>query len=492
MRKSLLVLYFTCAALFCFAQPASVQEINKIVTTTVATEPLHFLASDNLMGRSPARPEINVAANYIRDQLKSFGVKEVEGLSDYLQDFELISVTPASSGSLSVNNQSFEIKDNFLQLGGNDITVTAPLVFVGYGNKEDLDNIDLKGKIAVANFGVNDTSTVRQGLNNINAKETAVREKGAIALIERFAQKDMPWNTIQGYLSRDRMVQKVASIPVFLLNADTAFISSLDANPQASLTTAGNIINRMAAKNVAGWVQGTDSQLKDQFIMLSAHYDHIGVAREARMVDGKMDSIYNGARDNAIGVTAVINAARYFAKHPPKRSVLFVFFTAEEMGLLGSRYFSDNSPVPLKKIVYNLNCDNGGYNDTSIVTVVGLGRTSADNDIKKACAAYGVKATPDPVPELALFDRSDNVNFAVKGIPSPTFGMGITGFDSIVQKYYHQLADEVSTFDLRYALVYIRSYILAAKNIADNKSQPAWIKNDKYEPAWKKLYTSAE
>ena len=125
--------------------------------------------------------------------------------------------------------------------------------------------------------------------------------------------------------------------------------------------------------------------------------------------DGVTDSIYNGARDNAIGVTAVLNAARYFAKHPPKRSVLFVLYTAEEMGLLGSHYFSDNPLLPLKKIVYNLNCDNGGYNDTSIVTVIGLGRTSADDDIKAAAAAYGVKATSDPVPELNLFDRSDNL-----------------------------------------------------------------------------------
>lgn len=87
-------------------------------------------------------------------------------------------------------------------------------------------------------------------------------------------------------------------------------------------------------------MEGTAPKLKNQFVVLSAHYDHIGVASEPKMVDGKLDSIYNGTRDNAIGVTAVINAARYFALHPAKRSVLFIAFTGEEMGLLGSKYFA--------------------------------------------------------------------------------------------------------------------------------------------------------
>ena len=183
-----------------------------------------------------------------------------------------------------------------------------------------------------------------------------------------------------------------------------------------------------------------------------------------------------------------MNAARYFAKHPPKRSVMFVAFNAEEMGLLGSKYFSDHPVVPLKKIVYNLNCDNGGYNDTTIFTIVGLGRTSADNDIINACKAYGIKPTGDPDSTLNLFDRSDNVNFAVKGIPAPTFGMGVTGFDEEVRKYYHQLSDEVSTMNLDYVLKYIRTYVLTASNIANNVKQPVWTKGDKYEKAWEQLY----
>src|SRR5689334_2335119 len=126
------------------------------------------------------------------------------------------------------------------------------------------------------------------------------------------------------------------------------------------------------AKNVIGFIKGTDAALQDQFVVLSAHYDHLGVAPQPKMVEGKMDSIYNGARDNAVGVTAVMNAATYFSKHPPKRSILFIAFTGEEMGMLGSRYFANHPVIPFKRMVYDLNCDNGGYNDTTIFTIVGL------------------------------------------------------------------------------------------------------------------------
>lgn len=237
-----------------------------------------------------------------------------------------------------------------------------------------------------------------------------------------------------------------------------------------------------------GFIEGTDQKLKNQFIVLSAHYDHVGVAAQPKMEEGKLDSIYNGARDNAIGVTAVINAARYFALHPPKRSILFVTYTGEEMGLLGSSYFADHPPIPLKQLVYNLNIDNASYNDTSRVTVVGLGRTSADADIEKASKAYGLASMPDPAPEQNLFDRSDNVSLAAKGIPAPTFSLGIKKFDETITNRYHQLSDEVSNMDLNYSMKYIKSFVLAARNIANNPAQPRWRKGDKYEELWKALF----
>ncbi|RYG53482.1 MAG: M28 family peptidase [Chitinophagaceae bacterium] len=491
MRIFVLTLGSVCLALFSHAQSASVQQINTIVTPEAGLQPLHFLAADELKGRSPKRPEIDVAAKYISDDLKKSGVKEIDGATGYYQSFSLMSATPAQEGSLQVNDKSFSIGDDLLQIGGKDAGLSAPIVFANFGSVADLNKLDVKGKIVVTNLGINDSSNVREGFANVRAKHDAVLQKGGVALIEIFRQKDVPWTAVQAHFGAERSVSKEDSIPVFLLNSvDETFMKSLVAAPKATLKTSGNSVRNLPAKNVLGWIEGTDSKLKEQYIVLSAHYDHIGVATTPQTEGGVTDSIYNGARDNAIGVTAVMNAARYFGKHPPKRSVLFILYTAEEMGLLGSRYFSDNPLVPIKKIVYNLNCDNGGYNDTSLVTIIGLGRTSADDDIKAAAAAYGVKATPDPVPELNLFDRSDNLNLAIKGVPAPTFGMGITGFDSVIRKRYHQLADDVASFDQRYALVYVRSYVLAAKNIADNPKQAMWIKGDKYEAAWKQLYTA--
>jgi Zn-dependent M28 family amino/carboxypeptidase len=200
------------------------------------------------------------------------------------------------------------------------------------------------------------------------------------------------------------------------------------------------------------------------------------------------DSIYNGARDNAVGTVAVINAANYFAKNPPKRSILFALWTAEEKGLLGSAYFANNPLVPLNQIVYNLNIDNAGYNDTSIITVIGLGRTTADFMINEAVAEFGLTAKADPSPEQGLYDRSDNVNFARKGIPAPSFTLGFTAFDDEINKYYHKAGDEVESFDLNYAQLYWKSYILSAQKIANWSQKPQWTAGDKYEEVGKKLY----
>jgi Zn-dependent M28 family amino/carboxypeptidase len=204
--------------------------------------------------------------------------------------------------------------------------------------------------------------------------------------------------------------------------------------------------------------------------------------------DAQGDSIYNGARDNAVGTVAVMNAAKYFAKNPPKRSILIALWTAEEKGLLGSAYFANNPLIPLNQIIFNLNIDNGGYNDTSIITVIGLGRTSADFLIEEAVGEFGVKAVADPSPEQGLYDRSDNVNFARKGIPAPTFSLGFTAFDDEINKYYHKAGDHVSSFDLNYAQTYWKSYILAAQKIANWDQKPTWKVGDKYEEVSKKLY----
>ena len=129
-----------------------------------------------------------------------------------------------------------------------------------------------------------------------------------------------------------------------------------------------------------------------------------------------------------------------------------------------------------------------GYDDISIATVIGLNRTGVTNDLKKAVAKFGLGVTDDPVPEQNLFDRSDNVNFARKGIPAITFSCGIRDFGEEILKYYHQTADEVESLDISYLTKYARSFVYAAYLIANSKEKPFWNSGDKYEKAGKELY----
>lgn len=480
-----------CVAAFCAsAQSAVIKQINQANPPAQALAPLRFLASDELMGRSTIRPEINIAARYISEQFRSFGVKEVPGTQDYFQTFDLKMIPPASSGSLVIGNKTFQLGKDLVQASGTALSVSAPVVFAGFGSAGDLANIDVRGKIVVTNMGENDASSARSGGRPRAARQKLLQEKGAVALVERYRHPATEWEPVRQGSAHERMLRAQDSmLPVLLVHdADNVLPSLLQGVSNSTITTTGNQVKSLPARNVMGWVEGTDARLKDQFIVLSAHYDHVGVAAQPKMEGGKLDSIYNGARDNAIGVAAIINAARYFAAHPPKRSVLFIAYTGEEMGMLGSQYFAAHPTVALNKMVYNINIDNAGYNDTTLVTVVGLGRTSADDDIKKASAAFGLTATADPAPEQNLFDRSDNVSLAIKGVPAPTFSLGFKQFDESLSKYYHQLGDEVGSMDTGYALKYMKSFILAAKYVADNPAQPQWKKGDKYEAAWKKLY----
>jgi len=238
------------------------------------------------------------------------------------------------------------------------------------------------------------------------------------------------------------------------------------------------------SKNVIGLIEGSDPALRDEYVLLAAHYDHLGVGPAT----AEGDSIYNGARDNAVGVATVMAAGKYFAEHPPKRSVILALWGAEELGLIGSGYFAENPVVPLDQIVYNLNIDGAGYNDTTKVTVVGLERTDAESIFESSVQAFGLEAIPSPVPELGLFNRSDNVHFARKGVPAPTFSLGFTAFDEDIQYYYHQPTDESDTINFDYITDYARAYILSAQQIANAADAPFWSPGDEYEDEGIQLY----
>ena len=449
-----------------------------------------YLASDELMGRDPIRPEMELAYTYIADELMKAGAKPLATADGYYQNIPFRMSSPPTQGSIQLGKTSYEQGVDLLVLDGKSISGSYELVDIGFGTAAELEGKDLKGKIAISNVGAPD----RLGPADLFAlgreKTQKVQEMGAIALIEKFNVPSVPWQMISNYLNRTTLgvdQGESSELPyIWVKDLDNTIRAAMaeDNLSEAALKIEGKTTKTVEGKNVVAYIEGTDPELKDEYIMLSAHYDHVGVGKP----DAEGDSIYNGARDNAVGTVAVMNAAKYFAKNPPKRSVLLALWTAEEKGLLGSGYFANNPLVPLDQIIFNLNIDNGGYNDTSVVTVIGLGRTSGDAHISEAVKEFGLEAIADPSPEQGLYDRSDNVNFARKGIPAPTFSLGFQAFDDEIQKYYHKPGDHAENFDLDYAVKYWKSYILAAELIANDPNQPIWVAGDKYEEAGKSLY----
>src|SRR5690606_24025412 len=161
---------------------------------------------------------------------------------------------------------------------------------------------------------------------------------------------------------------------------------------------------------------------------------------------------------------------------------------SEEKGLLGSRWYADHPLVPLEKHVLNINCDGVGYNDKSIITSISLGRTTADDVLKKAIKPFGLGLGGDPDPKEGFYDRSDQVSFASKGVPAIKLQPGLSKMDDEIRKYYHRQADEVTTLDFEYLTKFYRTFVHAVTLLANEPTRPFWVKGDKYEAPGKKLY----
>ena len=317
------------------------------------------------------------------------------------------------------------------------------------------------------------------------------KEAGAAGLVELVELDEKMWDRYSHYFNDDKTGLKSQDkegnyIHLWMVDKGMSGAASLEKSKsiKAEIKIEGIQNIDMLSRNVVGYLEGTYTKLKDEFIIYSAHYDHIGVG----VPNAENDSIYNGARDNAVGTVTVLSAAENIGKYPTKRSSLFILFTGEEKGLLGSKYYSENPMMPLNKMVYCFNSDNGGYNDTSKVTIFGLNRTTVAQHIIDGAKEFGLEAIDDPAPEQNLFDRSDNVNFAKKGVPAPTYSMGFTSFDEAINKTYHQVTDNPETIDFDYLEKFFRAYVLTCRMISDDPKTPFWTEGDKYYEAGVELY----
>lgn len=491
MRKLTLALLGLFATLSVSAQKKPVEDITVMVTKNDAEAHLTFLASDEMRGRSTGSPELDIAANYILSNFKQWGIKPAPGTNDkYFQTVEFQKTTPPSVAEFVVDGQTFKLQEDIIELSGGDVEIFGAIAFVGYGSRADFEKTDVKGKIVVAFCGTaDDPNLTRAFLTGSGLKNSLVKEFGGVALVEINIIPGIPWPNVARFLGgpRTSLKKESAGIPHFWMkNSEVAALNALKETKsgKGTLKALGLKVKYFNGKNVAGVVEGTDPVLKNEYIVVSAHYDHVGVTKKPN----QEDSIYNGARDNAIGTVGMMETARFFGKYPQKRSVLLLALTAEEVGLLGSSWYSDHPLVPLKQTVFNFNCDGAGYNDTSIVTIIGMERTTAEPELAKACQAFGLKATVDPVPEQNLYERSDNYNFAKKGIPAIDFAPGTKAFDDELKKYYHQPADEVGSLDFDYLVKYFRAYVYTNYLLANMPKAPVWKAGDKFEAEARKLY----
>ncbi len=488
MKFHLTLSIFLCLSVFARAQSDKELTQQTVERATIEGH-IYFLASDELKGRQTGTEGIDIAARYIASSFRRYGVQEVPGAEGYFQHLNMVNLGYPQMVGFQGGEVPVDAGD-VLVVQGQDVKMESELMFLGYGTEKDFRKKDLTGMVAVVLAGTPDDQGMNAVQSAMSGKIDRAKAAGAAGIIQITALPESQWKQVEGYLKRERLASPPDAMDSFfhlwVNDSENTYQESLSAKKKmpASVLIGKRSSTPFAAKNVVGMVEGTDPELKNEYVVYSAHYDHIGIGKP----NAEGDSIYNGARDNAVGVVTVMSAAENIAKYPTKRSALFILFTAEEMGLVGSRYYVDNPLVPLENTVYVFNSDNGGYNDTSIATIVGLERTTAQKHIVEACRAFGIEAIEDPAREQGLFDRSDNVNFARKGVPAPTFSLGFRAFDAEIFKYYHQAADNPDNLDYEYLEKFFKAYVLSCRLIANDPETPYWLEGDKYYEAGEALY----
>jgi hypothetical protein len=466
---------------------AQMERINKTIDKQEAESHLRFLTADELKGRDTGTDELLIAGRYLAEQFRRYGLKplgDVEG--DYLQGVPLSNAKPATAATLSMLGQEFKGGTDFAILKGSNGTIEAPLVYLT--SLDDFQSADVKGKMVVA--VLQDITASASNMDQVKM----LQEAGAAGLIQLYGSGlPYPWPIVANYFSRERMsIEEEAhsdqELPHIWVR-DSAFIvlQQLKETPNASVVISieGVTKTKVKAFNVVGLIEGTDPELKKQHLVLCAHYDHVGIQTPS---EAGQDSIYNGTRDNGIGTTGLLNAAKYFGQYPPKRSVIIIALTGEEKGLLGSSYYANHPKIPLEETVFALNIDNSGYTGTEALTLLDTSRTNIDAMVVQAASEVGLKVIGDRLPKQNYYERSDQVSFARKGVPAVNFKMEMAAFDERISKYYHQANDEFHTVDLDYIHKYWKAYIRSAELIGNWNQRPYWIKGDKFEAAGKELY----
>lgn len=511
------------------------------------------LSADDFEGRGPGTSGGKRAAQYIADELNASGVKPGNGKS-YFQNVPMIGVKADPNSVLRIGKadsptgKTFKFGDEFVattSAQSAEVQIDSELVFVGYGIDAPLYNwndysgpaADYRGKVLL--IMVNDPPATADEPNFFGGKaltyygrwtykyeEAARRGAAGVILIHTTESAGYGWNVVR--TSNGSWRYEIARTP-----ADkTPFLKlkSWVTNEAAvkMLNEAGLDLNKLRAKagvrgfkpvptgltvklelksetqtfdspNVVGIVEGGDKRLKDEYVVYSAHWDHLGIGEP----DATGDKIYNGAYDNASGLAAVLGIAEAISKMPkkdrPKRSILFLFPTAEEQGLLGTEYYSENPLVPLAKTAGNVNIDGVNFfGKVSDFSALGAERSSIDTIVADVANERSLTLEGDMRPEQGFFFRSDHFPFAKVGVPSislrhgdnfvkPLTGDALVFFRDYTAKYYHQASDEYQAWWDTSAMIQNAELGLAiGLKLANRPQMPRYKDTDEFSAADKK------
>lgn len=518
--------------------PAEIVQSARTITRHSLEGPIRFLASDALEGREPSTRGEVLARTYLATELQSLGYQPGAPQGEWEQAFDMVGLESnmPRQWSFTTRGKSVDLafRDDYMGItGAQEASVAikdAELVFVGYGIQapeyrwDDFKGADLKGKILVMLDNDPDWDPgLFQGKRRLYygryfyKYESGARQGAAgVIIIHTSRSSGSPWQVVQTSWSGERYELPAEGEARIRLrawmteNATRRLFSAAGQDVDKLIAAAkqrsfkpvplgirssiqfDNRLTRVRTANVAGLLPGSDANLKNEVVIYTAHHDHLGIGKP----DATGDSIYNGALDNALGCAQVLSIARAFAalSEKPRRSVLMLFVTAEEQGLLGSKYYARYPTFAPGRMAANINYDVGNkWGRTRDAVFIDLGKSSLDGVMRAVAESQGRVAKPDAFPDLGLFYRSDHFNFAQIGVPTLWVGVatdfigrpsgwGRQQVGDYIGQRYHQPNDE---FDERWNFDGLiddaQLGFLAGWLVAQADAMPTWNKGDEFE-----------
>ncbi len=520
------------------------QALNAVDSAEIKAD-IKYLADDKLLGRMPGTQGYRTAVDYVVDRLTALKVKPAGENGTWLQTVRLRKATLVKGATASITKQAVtelshgdavvNIIDDLTS--GKAITISpdpespaqnvnAPMAFAGFGisqpklGYDDYAGLDVKGKVVLVVRGAPDEfsssvkahvantstilktavlhgaigviigqadSTVRPVVAGVRGVYSVMNDRGKVSVSRSFYSgqikifANVNYNTFRMLVSRAG--NNVKDI-VLLIKSGKPQSFAIPVNITASYKS---VYQDIVSYNVIGKIEGSNPKLKKQYVVHSAHLDHLGIGTP---VQG--DSIYNGAHDNASGVASLLGIAKVYAhmKIRPKRSILVVMVTGEEMGDLGSGYFASHPTVPVKSMVADVNTDMPTIIAPLLsITALGAEHSSLAKQVNQAATYLGISVEADPEPAQARFTRSDQYSFVVNGIPALHVKYGnktVDGKNNLAEivapwraKYYHKPQDDINgVFDFEAGKKYAELNFLIGYLVAQDAKKPVWNAGD--------------